>query len=102
MNIRSLLTIVVGLGLAGGATYLAGNLTQTNLGTAEAMRPDVTEIVVARSEIASGQIIERHMLATQDWPTETIPVGVFVDIESLLPQNGLEPRRALGRIFQDR
>jgi len=89
----------MGLGLAGGATFLASSLTDGGPGSVEATQPDVIDVVIARSEIGFGQIIESHMLSTQSWPAGAIPTGVFVEMSAILPGKDQEPRRALGRIY---
>jgi pilus assembly protein CpaB len=97
MNTRSLLTILFGTALAGGASFLVMNFADTGAGAAEAFEVPMQEVVVALSEIEFGQVIESHMLATQSWPRDAVPMGVYLDKDAIF--EGDEPRRALGHFF---
>lgn len=99
MRIKALATLVIGLGLAGGASYLATDLTRNDAGAAQAVAPEVMQVVVARAEIAFGDPISRELLGVQDWPAQYVPTGVYIDIDALVGEPGAEPRRALGKIF---
>jgi len=41
-------------------------------------------VVVAAADIAEGQVIERPMLATVQWPVGTVPVGAYGTLDSVV------------------
>ena len=97
MNIRSLLTILFGTALAGGASYMVMNFSDTGAGAAEALDVPMREVVIAQTEIGFGEVIEPRMLATQSWPADAVPAGVYFAKEVLFEGN--EPRRALASLY---
>lgn len=97
MNIRSLLTILFGTALAGGASYMVMNFSDTGAGAAEALDVPMQEVVVAQSEIGFGEVIEPRMLAMQAWPADAVPAGVYLNKDVLF--EGDEPRRALANLY---
>ncbi len=97
MNIRSLLTILFGTALAGGASYMVMNFSDTGAGAAEALEVPMQDVVVAVSEIGFGEVIEPRMLGTQSWPRESVPAGVYVNMDPFFEED--EKRRALSNIY---
>lgn len=100
MRLGSLLTTIVGLGVAGGSAYLASNHFETQRAATATSGPELVEVIVAGREIPMGQEIEPHMLTTISWPSESVPPGIFTAFENLLPQEGNEARRAKRAISQ--
>ena len=97
MNFRSLMTILFGTALAGGASYAVMNFSDTGAGAAEAVEVPMQEVVVALSEINYGDVIDPRLLGTQAWPRESVPQGVFFDTDSFDIDG--QPRRALANVF---
>lgn len=97
MNIRSLLTILFGTVLAGGASYMVMNFSDTGAGAADALDVPMQDVVVALSEIGFGEVIEPRMLGTQSWPRESIPTGVYINMDPFNDED--EKRRALSIIY---
>ena len=101
MNMTSLMTAIIGLGIAGGSAYMARDFVENQTAQpAVTEEAQVIEVVVASRDIAFGQAIEAHMLTTIKWPAESVPDGIFSDYASLLPQVGDDPRRARRAISQ--
>lgn len=94
MRLGSLLTIAIGLGVAGGAVYYAqshlNNVAQQN---AEAA-PTVVELVTVTQNVPFGTAIEPYMLTTIEWPAGSVPAGAIADLEFVTPNENGQPRRA--------
>lgn len=100
MRVSSILIVVVGFGVAGGSVYAARDYLETQARvTAEGQVATVAVLVAAR-DIPLGQPIEAHMVTTQNWPADAVPLGVFTDPAGLLPSDDQEPRRAMRAIAQ--
>jgi pilus assembly protein CpaB len=94
MRLSSIFLAIVGLAVAGGSAQLAREMLMAPAADAAA-KPAVVEAIVAATEIKRGDIIAPHMLMTQSWPAEALPVGAFTDFAALLPaQPDGQPRRA--------
>lgn len=100
MRVSSILIVVMGFGVAGGSVYAARDYLETQArATAEGQVATVAVLVAAR-DIPLGQPIEPHMVTTQNWPADAVPLGVFTDPAGLLPGDDQEPRRAMRAIAQ--
>ncbi|MCB1337284.1 MAG: Flp pilus assembly protein CpaB [Maritimibacter sp.] len=97
MNVKSLITILLGTTLAGGASYLVMTYSDTGAGAAEATVVPMQDILVAETEIAFGEAIEPRMFSVKSWPANALPPGAILDKAALF--QGDEPRRALGHIY---
>ncbi len=99
MRIKSVITTLVGVALAGGSVYIARESLRDPSGAAIAS-PDsaIVEVAVARADIEFGHPISRQAVVLQKWPREALPAGSFTDLDALLG-NGGELRRAKGKIF---
>lgn len=100
MRIRSFITTLTGVALAGGSVmiakdYLDDTRNAANASTAAAF----SQIVVASSDIEFGQPLGSHLLTTQPWPSDAIPLGAFTNINQVVSANIGEERRVLSRIF---
>ena len=99
MRLGSLLTTIVGLGVAGGAVYYAQ--TQLNAVPVEtAAGPAVVRVVVTSQDIPFGHVIEPHMLTTIEWPVGSVPAGAITDLATVIPSDGGQPRRAKRALSQ--
>lgn len=94
MRLGSLLTTIVGLGVAGGAVYYAQTQLNAVPQEAAAGAPSVVRVVATSKDIEFGQVIEQHLLTTIDWPATAVPAGAITDMATLIPQTGMQPRRA--------
>lgn len=101
MRIGSVITAIVGLGVAGASAFLAKDLFEAQIANAAAENGNaMVTVVVAGREIGFGQPIEAHMLTTIAWPSDAVPAGVFNNYQDLLPEPGKESRRAKRAIAQ--
>ncbi|WP_413719765.1 Flp pilus assembly protein CpaB [Silicimonas sp. MF1-12-2] len=96
MRFRSLLIIMLGMALAGFSVYASREFLQVQPATAsvDPAAPALVSVVVAGQDIPFGSTIEAHKLTTIQWPADAVPPGTYRDYSDLIPQNGLEPRRA--------
>jgi pilus assembly protein CpaB len=96
MRITSLLTLIAGLGVAGGSAYLARDLLEAKYAQGEVKQctNELVRVVVATQDIAFGKVIDAAKLETIDWPASAVPPGGFTQLSNLLPASGTEPRRA--------
>ena len=96
MRARSLLTLSIGLALAGAAVYYVNQ----QLGIRETVQVvtappamALARVVVAGRDLARGDLLRSDALREIEWPADAVPEGVFSSIGGLLG-NGGEERRA--------
>ena len=100
MRLGSILTTIVGLGVAGSAVYYAQTQLQPTTPQTVVSAPEVVRIIATSQDIAFGQVIEEHMLTSIEWPAGSVPNGAITDIAMLIPAAGEEPRRAKRALSQ--
>lgn len=93
MRLRALLTVVLGLLVAGSAVIYTHVTLQTPAAT-----PAVQDVVVADTEIAFGQTLDGDMLSLRSWPAHMVPDGVFTSIDQVVGKADQKPRRAKNAI----
>jgi pilus assembly protein CpaB len=96
MRARSLLTLSIGLLLAGAAVhYVDPELSRRGPLQATAAKPalPLATVVVARRDLARGDLLRADALQEVAWPVESLPEGTFTSIESVIG-DGSEERRA--------
>ena len=77
------LVLLLGLGLAGFAVYMAQNYMaqiqaeRDMLIAAQAEAPDLVDVVVAKRPLKYGDRVHREDLQTIKWPRASLPAGVF-------------------------
>ena len=94
MRLGSLLTTLVGLGVAGGAVYYAQTQLNTVPTETAAAAPSLVRVVAVAQDVEFGQSIEPHMLTTIEWPANSVPAGAITDTALVLSSDGKDPRRA--------
>ncbi len=100
MRIRSFVTTLMGVALAGGSVMIAKDYLDDTRNAAIASTPsEISQIVVARSDIEFGQPLGSHMLTTQPWPSGAVPLGAFTDINQAVSAMVGEERRVLTHIY---
>ena len=100
MRIRPIMTTVLGIAIAAGSVYLVKDRLQFQASQADASpSSEIVEVLVARSEIAFGQLIEGHLVERQAWPRDALPSGAFLELEALVPSGRENLRRAKGSFF---
>lgn len=95
------LVLIVGLGLAGFAVYMAqGYVTQyksalANERAARAKQIKLTKVFVAKEPLTYGQQITLDKLQLVDWPAGNLPEGVYQDAAVLFPDGKPKIRTVL-------
>ena len=93
--------LLIGLGLAGGAVYLARDYIgqqQAQLAEAERAKQSIVptvEIYVANKQLRYGQALTLEDVAKVRWPEAGLPQGVFTSEEELFPEGTDVPRSIL-------
>ena len=90
------LVLVLGLGLAGFAVYMAQdhiNSYQAELARERAARAAIVptkDVYVVNEQVRYGQQLTADMVRVVKWPEDAIPEGIFEDVAVLFPegQNG--------------
>lgn len=92
------LVLLLGVGLAGFAVYMAKdyiNANQAQLAEARKLEEQivpVTEVFVVNKQVRYGQTLSPEDVASVRWPTAGVPEGSFTSLEELFPNENKEPR----------
>lgn len=95
------LVLVLGIGLAGFAVYMAQayiGQTQAALAAERAARVppvETVDVFIANKQLRYGQRLSPADVTTIAWPTKALPVGAFTDRSKLFPENSEGPRTVL-------
>lgn len=102
MGARSILVATLGLAVAGGSAYLARETMNQSRASAAAADPasELVSVIVAGRDIPFGQPIQPQMLQILSWPRIALPPGAMTDIDALVPEPGMPPRRATRAMAQ--
>jgi len=98
------LVLIVGIGLAGFATYTAKTYIdqyQRQLALERQQRGPVIEtvkVIVAKRDLAYGEKLDKEAIAVVGYPKDALPEGVFTTPESLFPENARGPREVTRRM----
>lgn len=101
------LVLVIGVGLASFAVYMAKDYIgayQAQLDRERAAREaiiETAEVVVVNRGLRYGENITTEDVRMVRFPTEAIPEGTFATIEAVFPQGEAVPRKALRAMEQD-
>jgi len=101
------LVLVVGVGLAGLAVYMARNVfaeNQVALANAQALRAQIVETVpvfVVKENVRYGTTLTRDDILGVKWPKAAVPPGAFTSIEELFPE-GKDEFRTVLRAMEER
>ena len=101
------LVLLLGLGLAGFAVYMAQGYISAHQAQLEAERAARAQIVptvdvyITNRQIRYGEPITREDVKLVRWPENAIPQGSFQTEDSLFPDNGRELRVALRAMEKD-
>ena len=99
------LVMLIGIGLAGAAVYLARDFIgqqQAQLAEAEAAKKAIVptvEVFVVNKQKRYGQRLKRDDVRKVRWPEAAIPEGAFTSEEDLFP-DGLEVTRSVLRTLE--
>jgi pilus assembly protein CpaB len=95
------LVLLLGVGLAGGAVYMARGYIedhQTALAAARAAATNQVElvpVVVTNRKVQFGERLTTDNTAVRQWPKNALPEGAFTSVEEMFPQGFDVHRRAL-------
>lgn len=90
MRLIFALVLLIGLGIAGGAVYLAMerfNAYETALAknqTAPVQKIEMTTVYVAAQSLDYGHILTKDDIKGVEWPVSVVPENTFTDEEDLL------------------
>lgn len=96
-----LLVLIIGLGLAGFAVYMAKGVFdqyQTALATERATRGAVvptTEVFIVNKSMRYGQQITKENVRAVKWPEAAVPEGTYTSLDELFPEGEKAFRTAL-------
>jgi pilus assembly protein CpaB len=97
MRARSLLTLLIGLSLAGAAVYYVDRQLElrdhAKVAAPAAPAIKLARVVVAGKELARGDVLRKDVLREIDWPAGSVPEGAFASIQQILG-DGSKERRA--------
>lgn len=99
------LVLLIGIGLAGSAVYLAKdyiNQQQAQLAEAEAAKLAIVptvEVYVVNKQMRYGQRLTMEDVYKVRWPEEAVPEGAFISEETLFPK-GSEALRSILRTME--
>lgn len=95
------LVLIVGLGLAGFAVYMAKNYIQgyqTQLANERAQRApaiETVEVYVADKPLKYGEVLRNDSVRLTQFPKNSLPEGTYETYEALFPKGDDEPRTVL-------
>ncbi|MDJ0826056.1 MAG: Flp pilus assembly protein CpaB [Rhodobacter sp.] len=101
------LVLVVGVGLASFAVYMAKDYIgayQAELARERAARDQIVptvEVVVLNRQVAYGEPISQEDVRPVKWPETAVPEGAFIGIEAVFPEGETELRTALRAMEKD-
>ncbi len=101
------LVLLVGVGLAGGAVYMARDFfaqQQAQLAEAEAAKLAIvptSDVMVVNKQMRYGQKLTTKDVKIVRWPTAAVPNGAFTSAEELFPKGGEEQRSVLRTMEPD-
>lgn len=101
------LVLLIGVGLAGGAVYLAKNFIgqqQAQLAEAELAKRAIVptkNVFVVNKQMRYGQRLTKEDVKLVRWPEAAVPDGAFTDPALLFPNNGEQLRSVLRTLEPD-
>ena len=107
MRIVFAFVLLIGIGLAGAAAYLAQQtFGELEADLAQARRNNVPSIELVGVAVATNELVFGRFLKPGDvkliaWPKNNVPAGAFTDLEKLLGGEGAEPRAILITMVKD-
>ncbi len=99
--------LILGVGLAGFAVYMARDYISAQKQQLEAERAlrdqivPTTRVYVVRERMAYGQMLTREDVRAVKWPKSAVPEGAFTSRKDLFPKDGPEFRTVLRTMEKD-
>ncbi|MCB2114791.1 MAG: Flp pilus assembly protein CpaB [Rhodobacteraceae bacterium] len=101
MGARSILVALLGVSVAAGSAFGAREFLDRSRADASVDPASAfVDVIVASRDIPFGQPIQPQMLQVLSWPRVSLPPGAVTDINTLVAQPGMPPRRATHEISQ--
>lgn len=107
MRIVFAFVLLIGIGLAGVAAYLAQQtFTELETELAQARRNNAPSIelvgvAVATKNLVFGKFLEEGDVKLIGWPKNNVPAGAYTNLEKIMGGEGAEPRAVLITIVKD-
>ncbi len=101
------LVLVIGVGLASFAVYMAKDYIgayQAELANERAARESMVptvEVVVVNKTLRYGELITEEDVRTVRWPEDAVPEGTFASLEGVFPHGSEKLRKALRALEKD-
>ena len=101
------LVLLLGVGLAGAAVYMARDFfaqQQLQLAEAEAAKAAIvptSDVMVVNKQMRYGQRLTTKDVKIVRWPTAAVPKGAFTSVEELFPKGNEELRSVLRTMEPD-
>ncbi|WP_102110169.1 Flp pilus assembly protein CpaB [Oceaniglobus roseus] len=101
------LVLILGLGLAGFAVYMARDYIAANQAALEAERAargaivPTQEVFVMTRQARYGERLAKEDVRLVAWPADAIPEGAFTSADALFPEDNREPRSILRTMEKD-
>ena len=95
------LVLLLGVGLAGGAVYMARGYIEDHQAALVAARAaaannvELVPVIVTNKKVQYGERLTTDNTAICQWPKNALPEGAFTSVEEMFPQGFDVPRRAL-------
>lgn len=101
MSARSILIAMFGIAVAGGSAFSAREyLDRSSAVAATDPESALVSVIVAGRDIPFGQPIQPQVLQVMSWPRAALPPGAITDLDALVAQPGMPPRRATRAMSQ--
>ncbi|MCV2870872.1 Flp pilus assembly protein CpaB [Defluviimonas sp. WL0050] len=101
MGARSILVALLGIAVAGGSAFAAREYLDRSSAVASTdPEAALVSVIVAGHDIPFGQPIQANMLQVMSWPRAALPPGAITDLDVLVAQPGMPPRRATRAMSQ--
>lgn len=88
MRLRALMTVVVGVAVAGSAVVYMQAFMRSPV-----LQPSMRDIVVTAEGIPFGHVVNTDMLTVQAWPADAVPDGAFSSLAQVVGEGNVKPRR---------
>jgi pilus assembly protein CpaB len=98
MRIISVLVLVFGVALAGGALFFASEYFKSINASMAQQGPETVKVLVAKQALGYGTTIKTGNLQWVEWPKSVVPPGAFTSVEDLLGEKGDQKRIVLRSI----
>lgn len=101
MGTRSVLIAILGVAVAGGSAFMAREYLDRSAAVASTdPESALVSVIVAGRDIPFGQPIQAQVLQVMSWPRSALPPGAITDLDTLVPEPGMPPRRATRAMAQ--